>query len=90
MAGFNLVCGICQREKGVDALCHHCSKPLCAEHRILWPDNAFDGNPGAIHCLDCLLKHHLRMGPLLNPLIRALWSNSLTFQTLLQRGNGLS
>lgn len=87
MADFELVCGICQRQKGVDALCHHCSKPLCEEHRIPWRDKTFADNPLAIHCLDCLLQYHLRVGPVFEPLVRGLWVHSLTFRAYLRRSS---
>lgn len=55
-------------EVAVNALCHHCGKPLCNLDRDvgscqLWiPDDAFcaDGKPlpPACHCRDCARTHH--------------------------------
>ena len=89
MVDFRLVCGVCQTEENVDAVCHHCSLPLCAEDRIPWRDNAFHKQPEAIHCIDCLLAYHFPAGslPLFKTLLRALWWNSSHFRALLNGRN---
>ena len=82
-----LTCGVCQTDKGVDAICHHCSLPLCPDDRIAWRDKAFHQKPVAIHCLDCLLNYHIPAGsyPLLSTTFRFLWTNVSTFRTLVNR-----
>jgi thymidine kinase len=47
----------------VDAVCHHCGKPLCRDDRLLVPDHAFDPGPGdigadAVHCPSCKRRFH--------------------------------
>ncbi len=53
----------------VDAVCHHCGKPLCRPHQLAVIDDAFattdsDGlipeDRIAIHCDSCRRTHHLR------------------------------
>ena len=85
MAEFRLTCGVCQTEEKVEGLCHHCSRPLCAEDQIHWRDGAFSGRPGALHCPDCLLKYHIPAGsfPILGTMLRAFWFNSSLFRSLL-------
>lgn len=89
MADFRLACGICQTEETVDAVCHHCSLPLCAEDRIPWRDNAFHRQPEAIHCIDCWLDYHVPAGslPLFKTLLKSLWWNSSYFRALLNGRN---
>ncbi|HET6289346.1 MAG TPA: hypothetical protein VFG15_21680 [Amycolatopsis sp.] len=69
-------CGDCNaredEEKGVavDAVCHHCGKPLCREHQVIVGiDEAFaappevlpiPGNRSAVHCDTCNRTHHVR------------------------------
>lgn len=61
-------CAECHRpeEKGVriDAVCHHCGKPLCREDRVLVSDRAFTstGEVGAeaAHCRSCKSEYHPR------------------------------
>lgn len=47
----------------IDAVCHHCGKPLCREHRIEIADLAFAGvsepiSQVAIHCQKCKHQYH--------------------------------
>lgn len=46
----------------IDAVCHHCGKPLCQHHRIAVADPAFAGTrwsqPSAYHCAACKKRHH--------------------------------
>lgn len=61
-------CGDCRRvekkpEIIIDAVCHHCGKPLCQEHRKEIVDDAFSNCAGpvsqvAYHCDECLRTHH--------------------------------
>jgi hypothetical protein len=45
--------------KKIDAVCHHCGKPLCREDQVEILDNAFSGAaPTAIHCDSCRRKYH--------------------------------
>lgn len=72
------MCGHCERvEDGkeriegtdellvVDAVCHHCGKPLCQEHQRRRIDEGFsyerrEGRPESVHCNTCqLLPGHL-------------------------------
>lgn len=59
------VCGAVDgRDKAVvNAVCHHCGKPLCDKHQIVVRDSAFgheDDDPPvwAIHCKDCGHRYH--------------------------------
>ena len=59
-------CGECNAKETsanrIDAVCHHCGKPLCREHRIDIADNAFSRTamavPRAAHCYPCRRKWH--------------------------------
>jgi hypothetical protein len=47
----------------IDAVCHHCGKPLCRDDRIVILDDAFAGVPGqrgtaAVHCRKCRRRYH--------------------------------
>jgi hypothetical protein len=47
----------------IDAVCHHCGKPLCRDDRVLIPDLAFAASAGkvgaeAVHCQPCKRRHH--------------------------------
>lgn len=47
----------------IDAVCHHCGKPLCREDRVLLPDYVFAASPGdvgaeAVHCRSCRREYH--------------------------------
>lgn len=51
------------RETRIDAVCHHCGKPLCRDDRILVPDLAFAASTGdlgaeAVHCRACKRQYH--------------------------------
>jgi hypothetical protein len=62
-------CGQCDEAEGgtfqdsdedvkVDAVCHHCGKPLCQRHRRLRIDEGFSRTPRArrpdsVHCTTC-------------------------------------
>ena len=65
-----LECAVCNTPDGkdgkaLDAVCHHCGKPLCQEHRVLILDEQF-ANRGvpvpraAYHCSACRQAHHPR------------------------------
>lgn len=63
------VCGELDGRKNavVNAVCHHCGKPLCAKHQVVLRDPAFghdQENPPvwAVHCKECGRKHH-RLAP---------------------------
>jgi len=50
-------------DKEIDALCHHCGKPLCRDDRVIVIDDAFAGMRGqrgqdAVHCRACRRKYH--------------------------------
>jgi thymidine kinase len=65
----DLECGECTAVHGrlvegtnqvarVNAVCHHCGKPLCQVHRLLLADEAFSRDdsgylPTACHCSEC-------------------------------------
>lgn len=64
-------CGECGSQEGkkdgeimIDALCHHCGKPLCKKHRISIEDDAFSNTSTlsrqAFHCADCKKAYHPR------------------------------
>jgi hypothetical protein len=47
----------------VDAVCHHCGKPLCRGDRVEIADLAFAMVPGpispvAVHCRSCKRQYH--------------------------------
>ena len=51
------------RRTRIDAVCHHCGKPLCREDRVLIADVAFAAFAGeagteAVHCRPCKRQHH--------------------------------
>lgn len=48
----------------IDAVCHHCGKPLCRDDQELVPDLAFASASGevgaeAVHCRSCKREHHV-------------------------------
>jgi hypothetical protein len=52
-----------ERDSPIDAVCHHCGKPLCRGDRVVVADRAFSGVAGAmgrtaIHCRACKRRHH--------------------------------
>ena len=61
-------CGECgavegKNETKVEAICHHCAKPLCEKHRRLITDKIFSSYDGpfgnkAYHCDDCIKIYH--------------------------------
>ncbi|WP_410674059.1 hypothetical protein [Amycolatopsis sp. cmx-4-68] len=65
-------CNAREEEDGkvvVDAVCHHCGKPLCRDHQQPLIDDAFATSESdglipwdriAIHCESCRRIHHLR------------------------------
>lgn len=51
------------KQTRIDAVCHHCGKPLCRDDRLLVPDRAFAPTPGevgaeAVHCRSCKRRYH--------------------------------
>lgn len=47
----------------VDAVCHHCGKPLCQKDQIIIYDDAFSAEDGPIdrkasHCRECQRHYH--------------------------------
>ena len=42
----------------IEAVCHHCGKPLCRQDRVHVVDDEF-GAP-AFHCRECRQRHHSR------------------------------
>lgn len=51
------------RDTRIDAVCHHCGKPLCRGDRVEIADYAFSGVAGklgqvAVHCRACKRKYH--------------------------------
>jgi hypothetical protein len=51
------------RNTRIDAVCHHCGKPLCRGDRVEIADYAFAGAAGklgqvAVHCWPCKRKYH--------------------------------
>ena len=44
----------------IDAVCHHCGKPLCRGDRVEIADLNFAGASGqaAVHCRPCKLRFH--------------------------------
>ena len=65
-------CGVCDAVEGrdnvkVDAVCHHCGKPLCQKHqKFHFVDDAFSINDTpvnrqAYHCEACKKLYHPRI-----------------------------
>lgn len=68
------VCGNCNRAEGkngssgeikIEAVCHHCGRPLCQDDRFQVEDDAFGykgagGESYASHCLECAKQYHPR------------------------------
>ena len=66
-------CGAVEGKDGVkiEAMCHHCGKPLCQKHRLRVADEAFssDSTPisrAAYHCDECKKAYYPR-GVLVEP-----------------------
>ena len=69
-------CGECNaredpkdRQTRIDAVCHHCGKPLCRDDQIWIADFVFAEGHGAIgreaaHCRSCRRRHHMTDLPL--------------------------
>ena len=63
-------CAECHVREGadrnfIDAVCHHCGKPLCHQHRVRLADDAFSDVEGqipafAMHCRECKQLYHPR------------------------------
>jgi hypothetical protein len=60
-----LECANCGSTENVDAVCHHCGKPLCGDLencRCEIEDSAFGSTPVspvvAFHCRECWQVHH--------------------------------
>jgi NMD protein affecting ribosome stability and mRNA decay len=60
-------CAYCGDKEGAKKrlpVCHHCGRPVCARHREMISDDAFDsGVPTsriAVHCRECREQHHPR------------------------------
>ncbi|MEV0675519.1 hypothetical protein AB0I60_03245 [Actinosynnema sp. NPDC050436] len=60
-------CAECHTREGadevfVDAVCHHCGKPLCHHDRVSVVDDAFgeEDRQVAVHCKECKQRHHPR------------------------------
>lgn len=60
-------CAVCNKREGdkvrIEAVCHHCGKPLCADDRVLVLDLDFSGEDGplsrnAFHCAECSRRYH--------------------------------
>jgi hypothetical protein len=50
-------------DRKIDAVCHHCGKPLCRADRIVIIDDAFASTraqrgPAAVHCRACRRRYH--------------------------------
>lgn len=61
-------CGKCGEVDGkidnrVNAVCHHCGKPLCQDHRIEILDEVFSSDCKAYHCEECKKNFHPRAKP---------------------------
>jgi len=62
-------CAECHGREGedriwIDAVCHHCGKPLCRDDRVLIADAAFAPGPGeapqeTVHCKACKRRYHM-------------------------------
>jgi len=51
----------------IDAVCHHCGKPLCRGDRVELADSAFSSSHGdqvAVHCRPCRHRYHRGQVPL--------------------------
>jgi hypothetical protein len=68
--GANWHCAECHASEdgatAVDAVCHHCGKPLCRRDQVLIPDEAFAtlsamADAVAVHCRSC--RHEFHPGP---------------------------
>jgi hypothetical protein len=65
-------CAVCNKHEDghkvrIEAVCHHCGRPLCHDDRERLSDDAFSDLPGptardAFHCKECRLRHHGRIG----------------------------
>jgi hypothetical protein len=44
----------------IDAVCHHCGKPLCRDDQLRIVDNAFSAAAIAVHCAACKARYHAR------------------------------
>lgn len=56
-----LHCASCGASQMVNAVCHHCGRPLCNDKqfcRVELNDNAFADQPRAVHCFDCARQFH--------------------------------
>jgi hypothetical protein len=60
-----LECANCGSTENVDAVCHHCGKPLCSDLencRFEIEDSAFDSTTTspvvAVHCRECWQTFH--------------------------------
>ncbi|WP_433261772.1 hypothetical protein ACQPZF_27730 [Actinosynnema sp. CS-041913] len=63
-------CAECHAREGagqvfIDAVCHHCGKPLCRHDRVRIVDEAFAESDRhsaqlALHCKECKQRHHPR------------------------------
>jgi uncharacterized protein with PIN domain len=60
-------CGVVEGKDGVriDAVCHHCGKPLCRKHQVRIVDDALSSDGAAakqvtFHCDDCKKSYHPR------------------------------
>jgi hypothetical protein len=60
-----LECASCGSGEKVDAVCHHCGKPLCGDRdscRFEIQDSAFGSAPAspvvAVHCRECWQTFH--------------------------------
>jgi hypothetical protein len=64
-------CAECHRREGeegirIDAVCHHCGKPLCRDDRVVLADPAFAPGPRgafpvAAHCQACKSLHPMSL-----------------------------
>ncbi len=66
-------CAVCNTREDqhnrIDAVCHHCGKPLCRGDRMEIADYMFTNAPGRIgqaawHCKQCKDEHHRTDVPL--------------------------
>ena len=56
-------CGDCGEPK-IEAVCHHCGRPLCEKHQVKIRDGAFSSThriAEAYHCGSCREKFHTTM-----------------------------
>lgn len=54
----------------INAVCHHCGKPLCRRDRVEFIDSAFSLEYGvtgraAFHCRRCRRRHHRSLAALM-------------------------